>query len=76
MNENDIDYCHFWHMKHWNKPVMAGSGGVTLTAHSGHVDTPAATNIIKYQKTPWLDGLRERKLPPCLIPWPLVSVDA
>lgn len=72
----DSDEAEFWRAydRIMLKPIMAGSGGVTSTAHSGQVDTPA-TNIIKYQKADWLDGLRDRKLPSCLLAWPLVKVD-
>lgn len=73
--ESDPEYSWIWHRTHWGPKDMAGSGGVTSTAYSGQVDTPAA-NIIKYQQADWLYGLKDRKLPKCLIPWPLVRVDA
>ena len=71
MNENDPEYHHFWHHEHWNKPM--GDGELRTVDIKSQNVTPT---IHKYKAYDWLDGIRERELPPCLIPWPLVSVDA
>ncbi len=76
--ENDIEYHHFWHTHYWNMGASGTSGTADTSADNAprkDASAEASTSIIKYQKADWLDGLRERKLPDCLLQWPLIKTD-
>lgn len=70
MDENDVDYYYFWHMAHWNRVDAS-----TRKDEGVETDVVISTSVIKYQKADWLDGLRDRKPPASLLPWPLIRVD-
>lgn len=69
--EDDIDHSWIWHNLHWNIAIMGEvkDSGSVLSNSGAFSASPAP--IIPYKKYDWLEGLRDRKCPASLIPWPL-----